>query len=319
MKSNVSVLDQVDARTNLAGRNRLELLLFRLETEQLYAINVFKVREVLSMDGVKLTHVPGKHHTIVGLTHLRGIAIEVMDLSLALGLTPISDPSNCFLIITEFNRQVQGFLVNNVDRIINMSWDRIMPPPQGLGSRNYLTAVTDVDNQLAEVIDVEKVLAEIMGMDISSDDLMESSLGSDEMVDIPPVLVVDDSSMAHKQITKTLDDLGVAYIRCWNGREAHDKLQELKANNKPIKDQLLLVVADIEMPEMDGYTLTTKIKSDPELQDLFVVLHTSLSGMFNKTMVQKVGANAFLTKFSPDELRTTIEREVANFRERTGR
>jgi two-component system chemotaxis response regulator CheV len=132
---------------------------------------------------------------------------------------------------------------------------------------------------------------------------------------VPPILVVDDSSMAHKQITITLDEIGIGYIRAWNGEEALELLTKLaEKENVNIHNELLMIIADIEMPKMDGYTLTTKIKEHPILQQLYVVLHTSLSGIFNKSMVQKVGANAFLTKFSPVELKISIEERIDHWK-----
>lgn len=317
MTTSKSVLDNVDQRTQLAGRNRLELLLFGIDTGQTYAINVFKVREVISMRGISISHIPERPHQVIGSAHIRGKTIEIIDLSVALGLPPLTQNDDGYIIITEFNRLVQGFLVSKVERIINMGWDAILPPPKGLGSSTYLTAVANIDTQhFAEVIDVERILAEILGIDTSVDSLDQSVESTGEMKCIPPILVVDDSSMAHKQITITLDELGIGYIRAWNGLEAYEVLEKIEASEGELSDKILMVIADIEMPKMDGYTLTTKIKENPVLQALFVVLHTSLSGIFNKSMVRKVGANAFLTKFSPDELSTCVSQVAEDWRKK---
>lgn len=302
-----SVLDNVDQRTNLAGRNRLELLLFDISTPQTYALNVFKVREVISTAGIKISHIPERPHQVIGSAHVRGKTIEIIDLSLALGMTPLVFNEDSYIVITEFNRLVQGFLVSRVERIVNMGWDSILPPPGGLGAATYMTAVAKLQNQkFAEVIDVEKILAEILGLDTSVENLQDAFDSAGEMKEIPPILVVDDSSMAHKQITVTLDELEIGYVRAWNGAEAYEILQERTLDGASIEDQFLMIIADIEMPKMDGYTLTTKIKENSDLNKIYVVLHTSLSGIFNKSMVQKVGANAFLTKFSPVELKEAI-------------
>jgi two-component system chemotaxis response regulator CheV len=91
-----------------------------------------------------------------------------------------------------------------------------------------------------------------------------------------------------------------------DGKQALQYLKEITADGSKATDLLSLIISDVEMPEMDGYTLVTRIKSDPALADLFVMLHTSLSGVFNKAMVQKVGADDFMAKFSPDELAERI-------------
>lgn len=303
-----SVLDQVDQRTNLAGRNRLELLLFRLNSQQTYGLNVFKVREVISTSNITLVKIPEAPTQVIGSTHVRGKTISIIDLSQALGMAPILISDDSYIIITEFNRLVQGFLVPKVLRIVNTGWDKILPPPNGIGSSTYMTAVAKLDDtSFAEVIDVEKILAEILGLDTSVEGLLDAASGSID--EVPPILVVDDSSMAHKQITVTLDAIGIGYKRAWNGEEALEILQSHEASD------FLMVIADIEMPKMDGYTLTRTLKDDPKFQGLYVVLHTSLSGIFNKSMVQKVGANAFLTKFSPNELEESVRIRIDKWRE----
>lgn len=153
------VLDSVNQRTQLVGQNRLELLLFRLDGNQLYGINVFKVKEVLQCP--RLTVMPKSSPVVRGVANIRGGTIPILDLALATGRRGLQDLTNSFAIITEYNTKVQGFLVRSVERIVNMNWEEIHPPPKGAGREHYLTAVTRVDKQLVEIIDVEKVLAEV--------------------------------------------------------------------------------------------------------------------------------------------------------------
>ena len=148
------VLDSVDQRTRLVGQNRLELLLFRLAGKQLYGINVFKVKEVLQCP--KLTEIPQRNPVVRGIAHVRGNTISVLDMSQAMGNAPLEDVKNGFVIISEYNMTVQGFLVREVERIVNLNWENIHPPPKGAGAGNFLTAVTEVDDKIVEIIDVEK-------------------------------------------------------------------------------------------------------------------------------------------------------------------
>lgn len=142
------------------GQNRLELLLFRLPgTNQRYGINVFKVREVLQCP--HLTSMPRLHRFVSGVAHIRGQTISVIDLARAIGGHGTTDAASGFIIIAEYNRSVQGFLVGGVERIVNLDWSKVLPPPQGMGKVNYLTAVTEVDGELVEILDVEKILDEI--------------------------------------------------------------------------------------------------------------------------------------------------------------
>lgn len=301
------VLDTVNKRTQLVGQNRLELLLFKLDGQQMYGINVFKVREVLPCPA--LTSLPRSSSVVRGIAHIRGGTISVMDLGLAIGKRALSDIPNSFIIITEYNSATQGFLVRSVERIVNMNWESIHPPPKGAGRDNYLTAVTEVDGKLVEIIDVEKVLAEI------SPPVEEISVGIiDEATSRAAlskhVLIVDDSTIARKQIKRCVESVGAETTVLNDGRQALDYLKALADSGEKVSDKIMMMISDIEMPEMDGYTLTAEVRADSRLSDLYVLLHTSLSGVFNQAMVKKVGANEFLPKFNPDLLAALVAKRV---------
>ncbi len=295
------VMDSVNQRTQLVGQNRLELLLFRLRGEQLYGINVFKVREVLQCPS--LTLLPKASRVVRGVANIRGATIPILDLAMATGLPPLEnqDPSKSFVIITEYNTKTQGFLVHSVERIVNMNWEEIHPPPKGTGRDHYLTAVTRVDNKMVEIIDVEKILAEVAPASESvSTGVVDAEVHS-KAVSLR-VLTVDDSSVARKQVSRCLQTVGVEVVALNDGRQALDYLRKLVDEGKRPEEEFLMMISDIEMPEMDGYTLTAEIRNDPRMQNLHIILHTSLSGVFNQAMVKKVGADDFLAKFRPDDL-----------------
>ncbi|MCO7226163.1 chemotaxis protein CheV [Pleionea sp. CnH1-48] len=299
------ILDSVNQRTQMVGQNRLELLLFKLRGKQVYGINVFKVREVLQCP--ELTEIPQRNTVIRGVAHIRGATISVMDLSAATGAPPLDNITNCFVIIAEYNRAVQGFLVSSVERIVNMNWGDIHPPPQGSGRNHYLTAVTEIENQLVEIIDVEKILSEITpSNEVVSAQVIEATKGREPEDKI--VLVADDSAVARNQIKRTVEQLGMKVKAVKDGREALEYLKGLVADGKDISEEILMLISDIEMPEMDGYTLTAEIRSEESLKGLWVLLHTSLSGVFNRAMVDKVGANDFIPKFNPDELAGAVQK-----------
>lgn len=301
------ILDGVNQHTQLAGQNRLEMLLFRLQGKQRYGINVFKVQEVIQCPN--LTHLPNSNSVVRGVATMRGKTIPVMDLSMAIGMTPVTDFTKCFVIITEYNRSVQGFLVWAVERIVNMNWEQIMPPPKVSATGSYLTAVTRVDNELVEIIDVEKVLAEVTNGPIEvSNSLLEQNRVNLETRNT--ILVADDSTVARNQIKRTLDQIGVQSIFVCNGREALKILQQWRDTDPVMLQRIIMIISDIEMPEMDGYTLTKEIRRDFKLQKLHVLLHTSLSGVFNHALVEKVGADQFIAKFKPDELAQAVIKHI---------
>lgn len=309
-----SVMDSVDQRTQLAGHNRLELLLFKLTGRQRFGINVFKIQEVVQCPS--LTQIPHSHAVVRGVATMRGKTIPVIDLSMAIGRPPIEDLSSCFMIVAEYNRSTQGFLVGGVERIVNLNWEDILPPPKGSGKDSYLTAVTKFEKELIEIIDVEKVLAEVCNA--PTEVSPELSANIEEKVRQQHVLVVDDSSVARNQVKRTLEQVGIECSLANNGREALKLLKAWADGDDPRLEHLAIVVSDIEMPEMDGYTLTTEIRKDQRLAQLFVMLHTSLSGTFNNAMVVKVGANKFIPKFKPDELAQAVLDRIKEFVELKG-
>ena len=296
----------VNQRTNLVGNNRLELLLFRLHGTQPFGINVFKVREVLQCP--ELTEMPGSSPHVRGIAHLRGVPVMVIDLSQATGGKRIEDLSSAYVLVTEYNRHTQGFLVNGVDRIINTNWDQILPPPKGAGASHYLTAVTEIDGKLVQIIDVEKVFSEITPVDEDVSEDVKSKATARDFKDLI-VLVADDSAVARNQVKRALSSIGVQVELVNDGRLALDWLNAKAAElGGDISTKVPLLISDIEMPEMDGYTLTAEIKADPVLRNMHVVLHSSLSGVFNEAMVKKVGADQFIAKFHPDELASAVQK-----------
>jgi two-component system chemotaxis response regulator CheV len=273
---------------------------------QRYGINVFKVKEVLQCP--KLTSMPNLHRLVKGVAHIRGHTVSVIDLSLAIGGRPTTDVDKAFVVIAEFNRTIQAFLVTSVERIINMHWEAILPPPEGAGKGNYLTAVTNIDNELVEILDVEKILAEIAPVDETMDATISEEIAQAETEKeiVRRILIADDSTVARKQVERAITSLDFEVVSVKDGKEAYEKLLEMAATGS-IYDQISLVISDIEMPEMDGYTLTAEIRRHPDLKDLYVILHSSLSGVFNQAMVERVGANSFIAKFNPDELGNAVK------------
>lgn len=301
------VLDSVDSRTRLVGQNRLELLMFKLHSNQLFAINVFKVQEVLRLP--KLTSLPGHHPHVVGIAYLRGQAVPVINLAQAIGMPALEPKPESSLIVTEYNSTIQAFLVGGVDRIVNLNWEDIMPPPRTTGRQHYLTAITRMDDKIIEIIDVEKVLAEINPYTIA----LDPSQLEDDIVNAArdmEILMVDDSPTAISQVKQTLAPLGIIVHTATNGKKGLDLMKQWADAGENVPEKLLMLITDAEMPEMDGYSLTSAVREDPRLRDTFVVLHTSMSGNFNKAMVQKVGCDDFLSKFQPKLLAELVENRV---------
>lgn len=296
----VELLQDINRRTQLVGENRFELLLFSLDQRHRFGINVFKVREVIPCP--PLRRHPSAHRFIAGVAHVRGRTIPVISLMSVFSRQPPNQVQAPYLIVTEFNRRVQGFLARSVDRIVNLNWQDVQPPLEQSDKAGYITAIAEVDDKLIEVVDVEKVLTEIVGQhaDVSAD--LKIELGQSEAAGSgATVMVVDDSQVARSQIQRALEQVGLECILMNDGQAALELL-ERRAADGTLDQAVQMVISDIEMPRMDGYTLTSAIRRDQRLAHLQIMLHSSLSGGFNQAMVDKVGANYWLPKFASDEL-----------------
>lgn len=309
------LLHSVNQRTQLAGENRLELLLFRLEDKQLYGINVFKVKKIITCPA--LTEMPHRHPIALGVANTMDGPLPILDLKMAIGHGNSERVRGKSVIVAEYNRKMQGFLVDKVEHIINLEWSDIHPPPRGVGNDHYLTAISKHQDEIIEIIDVEKIIAEIMPfneqMDAPLSEALDSALSKQtESVDGETqepnknVLVVDDSVVARNQIKRCLEAAGFNCTLLKNGLEAYQFLENMTMEGKKPTDEFLLMISDIEMPEMDGYTLTRRVKENPDMKGLYILLHTSLSGVFNKAMVEKVGADNFLPKFDANEMANAV-------------
>ena len=305
-----TIQQEIDERTNLTSSNKLELLLFRLgedaglERSELFGINVFKIREIIPMPVI--TAVAGSPPHMMGVVDLRGQILPVIDLPAVAGCTPRTGLN--ILLITEYARSTQAFAVESVEDIVRLDWRQVLSA-EGNGASGMVTSIARLDGdnneRLAQVLDVETILRQVMPPN-------EQEISSDNVgphVDIKPgtvILAADDSLIARTMIEQGLDAMGLPYIMCKNGKEAWDQLQAISAKaqdeGKTVHDRIALVLTDLEMPEMDGFTLTRNIKQDPRFSTIPVVIHSSLTGSTNEAHVRKVGANAYVAKFVAEDL-----------------
>lgn len=308
-----NLIDSIDERTKLVGTNHLEVLLFNLGTndetgrDETLGINVFKVREVLNIP--EITKAPEMPAGIEGFVSLRGDMVPVINLQKFCNLQSSDEPK--ILMITEYSTQIQGFLVTRVDTIQRLNWEQVKEPPPLISKRlaGLVTAVSELDDKrLVMILDVEKVLADVGGFD---DDLLFEEVPHLESDNRYKVLFADDSVIARKQVIQTLDHMGIEHITTVNGVEAWKKLNQIAHNcdQKGVKvsDEIHAIITDVEMPEMDGYVLTQKIKADERFDNIPVIMHSSLSAASNRTMGEQVGADIYLAKFQPEKLAVHLQ------------
>ena len=309
------LLRNIDARTRLAGTNKLEILLFSLGVDsrtgrrETFGINVFKVREVMRCPAV--TSAPEMATAVKGMVSLRGVLVPVVDLADYIGMP--SETAREIMIVTEYNGHTQGFLVEAVDTILRLDWSHMRVPPDMLTTNlgGLVTAVTELaDARLVMMLDVERILSETTRYD---DDFLFKNLTPTFAGEVT-VFFADDSSVARSQIQRTLDALGIKHVGAINGRAAWEELQKVAAyatsSGRPLKDMVSAILTDVEMPEMDGYMLTKTIKNDPRFADIPVIMHSSLSGMSNQQLGRSVGVDEYVPKFEPQRLAETLTRLI---------
>ena len=311
------LLKNIDARTKLAGTNKLEILMFslgmdlRTGREETFGINVFKVREVMRIP--EITRAPEMPVAVEGMVSLRGVLVPVIDLAKYAGMSMDCKPE--IMIVTEYNGHTQGFLVKSVDNILRLDWSAMRVPPAMLMAEmgGMVTAITELkDKRLVMLLDVEKVLADTGHFD--SDELIFKSvqpLGKANRT----VFFADDSSVARNQIAKTLDAMQVKHLSAINGRQAWIELAKMAdyadSAKIPLKDLVQVILTDVEMPEMDGYMLTRKIKDDKRFRGIPVIMHSSLSSSSNQQLGKSVGVDEYVPKFEPQKLSQTLARLLA--------
>ena len=310
------IFQSIDDRTNLAGTNRLEILMFSLgrkemlENETRFGINVFKVRELMTVPD--LIKIPEAAPSLVGIANIRGKAVPVIDLNHYCGYP--SSPDHQILIVTEFNNSTQGFMVSEVDDILQLAWSSIVEPSELISNAhdNMLTAMSKLeDDRILLLIDVEKIIAEVLGstFEVELDDVDAQARDSRY------VFFADDSGVARIQVGRLLDKMEIDHRSANNGRDAWIALtqaaDEADKAGVPLHTIIKAVVTDVEMPYMDGYVLTTRIKEDSRFNGIPVMMHSSLSAGQNKKLGMKVGADAYVAKLIAAEFSKTLHDLIA--------
>ncbi len=275
-----------------------EVLLFRITDRGHYAINVFKVREAIPCPPI--TRVPDAHPWVRGMAYLRDQALSIIDLGQVIAGKPVQE-EGAFVIVAEFNRTLLGFLVSSVDRILYLQWSQVEPPPKVTERETFIGSITWQDGRLIQIIDLEKLLHDVLGPP-STEVLLDNPRAVIEQSGLPAkILLVDDSTVAQHQVMKVLDRLGVSCTTAGNGHEALEMLRRWGQQGS-LAERIALVVTDIEMPKMDGLALVRAIRQDPQLRDLHVLMHSSLSTIRDSGLVDQAGADDYLVKFDPQEL-----------------
>lgn len=314
---------EIDERTNLTSSNKFEMLLFRLgkvpgtQQAELFGINVFKIREIVAMP--QITAMAGAPKHVLGMVNLRGQVIPVIDLPAVVGCVPETGLN--LMLVTEYARSTQAFAAESVEDIVRLDWNQILPADHTASvARGMVTSIARIDDgqgdtKLVQILDVESILQRVMPNEQL--EVKQDQVGP--KLRLPPgavVLAADDSFVARSMIEAELKALGLPFIMTKSGQEAWTTLQEIaadaRAKGQAVAERVAVVLSDLEMPEMDGFTLTRQIKADPALRAIPVVIHSSLTGDTNEKHVQRAGADAYVAKFAAKELADALRRVLAS-------
>jgi two-component system chemotaxis response regulator CheV len=303
MHSNSNSLDEALRRSKLSSTNQMEMLTFRLTDAQLYGINVFKIIEILECPR-RINKLPQAHPAIKGIVSFRGQGITVIDLSEAIGLAAVDYQNELgYLVVCEYNNQLNAFLVKQTETLLTRGWDEIKKP-EGFPAPSIVAIAQADDQEMILILDIETVLIDVVGMDSAvRHDLFQNLAAKCKDKN---VLLVDDSKSAMGLMKQTMESLGIRYTSFDSAVKALGFLE--KQRDAQPANTFDLIISDIEMPGMDGFTFTRSLRALPEFARIPIALHSSMSNPTNRDKAKEAGANEFIAKFDPDALGQLILR-----------
>lgn len=316
-------MSQLDSLILQVGTNQMELVDFRMFQEEdngviregIYGVNVSKVIEIIRMPP-NLTPVPDSNPFQSGIINLRGQVIPVISLAkwMKIREPDCIETKNKQIIVTEFSSVRLGFIVHKASQIRRISWKDIVPITMATTGRHTGSKVTGTvklsEEEVLLILDFESIVEEmgIFGRQEESLERMEEKKNKESRY----ILAADDSPVALSMVSKALQKGGFSVLGAKNGQEALEKLyaQRDLAPDKDILKRVALLITDVEMPVMDGYTLTKEVKSDPTLRALPVLMHSSMSGKENVRKGKDAGADDYLVKFDPESFVSVVEKTL---------
>lgn len=277
-----------------SGTNELEILEFKVGNNH-YGINVAKIREILICQPA--TPIPNSHPCIEGIFMPREDIITIINLQKCLGIEEVEhDTRTDMYIVTNFNKLNTAFHVHSVLGIHRVSWSDIVKPDSTMNAEeaSVATGIVRIDGRLVLILDFESIVSNInpeSSLKLSDVEHMKGR-GRNDI----PIQVAEDSALLSKMILNCLHEAGYSNITVSpNGLECWEKIKKFKSEGT-LKENVACVVTDIEMPQMDGHRLTKLIREDAELNDIPIIIFSSLINDEMRRKGEKLGANAQLSK-----------------------
>ncbi|MEA1983868.1 MAG: chemotaxis protein [Campylobacterota bacterium] len=297
----MSILDNVDAATNLAKNNELQLLVFRISEKSdsaYYAINVFKTREVVESKNHYLTQIPSSHPLLEGTIVLRGLQIPILDLPAWLGNSLTKEENQkSNILICDFNGIIIGLRIMSAFRVIKKNWNE-MHAPDSYRLKEDGVVMNDTrleDGSLCLILDYEKLLSDVIPqamVDVVSDTNNLQGIQIPDKLKNGTVLVAEDSKTAQRALIQIFKNANINMQLFDNGQKLIDYVNGLKDRASEIP----AIITDIEMPEMSGFTVIKTLKVNPFARDIPIIVNSSMTGNNNKREAEGLGADAFIEK-----------------------
>jgi two-component system, chemotaxis family, chemotaxis protein CheV len=287
------------------GSNLFELIEFTLSKDSkpiLFAVNVAKVREVIRMPALApcVSHSAG----VLGVFSLRGSPVPVIHLAKILGLPSVKENEvvSGQVIVTEFTGKMAGFVVESARRIRRVGWDKVLPPLSE--TFKWATGMMVLEpNDFIFILDFEKVLQEVEGIqNYPVQAWNQVSMSTHSNSSSQTIYVVDDSSTARRAVCEMLKPLGYTILEFPNGPSVLEHLHQIPPNKNS------LMISDVEMPQLDGYSLVMRIHSEEGLEKFPIILHSSLTGEINVERARQCGAVSYVSKFNKREIVDSVAR-----------
>lgn len=297
----MSVLDKVDAATNLAKNNELQLLVFRVTEKKdsaYYAINVFKTREVVESKNHYLTQIPSSHPFLEGTVILRGLQIPILNLPSWLSISLSKDEiKRSNILICDFNGIIIGLRIMSAFRVIKKNWNEMHAPDSyRMGQDGLVMNDTRLDDgSLCLILDYEKLLADVIPQAMVNVHESPSNIKDTPVPDKlkkGTVLIAEDSKTAQRHLTQIFENANLKMKIFDNGKKLVDYVFSLGENASEIP----VIITDIEMPEMSGFTVVKTLKSNPLTRNIPIIVNSSMTGENNKREAESLGADGFIDK-----------------------
>ena len=297
----MSVLDNVDAATNLAKNNELQLLVFRVSEKKdsaYYAINVFKTREVVEAKNHYLTQIPAPHPLLEGTIILRGLQIPILNLPAWLDVTLTKDEiERSNILVCDFNGVIIGLRIMSAYRVIKKNWNE-MHAPDSYRLKEDGVVMNDTrleDGSLCLILDYEKLLADVLPqalVDVEKDTELLKEIDIPKKLKYGTVLIAEDSKTAQRHLIQLFKKANINMKLFDNGKKLIDYINTLGEAAREIPT----IITDIEMPEMSGFTVIQKLKANPITKDIPIIVNSSMTGDNNKREAENLGADSFIDK-----------------------